>query len=385
MKNRMRLLTYSAISILAIFLVIMILGMSELRLSQDESNEKEMIARALMEIKSAALSTIMLDPLLVETNQVFKDAEVSIQHQAELVLAKEQNPQMRAEFEDVLKQWKQYDKSSRQLMDQATHHLDSSNESVVRFYHDSFKPLQFKIEKILQRVIEEANRADAIAKNDAMLVYWILFPLLILICIVVAGLMIVLQKAEGAIRDLAFLDPLTHLANRRQLLSRLEQSLAESNRNGMYGALLYLDMDKFKSLNDIMGHQYGDKFLCEVANRLKDCVRTEDTIARIGGDEFCILLENIGMDAGISGEKVRSAADKIIAALGRPYALNAHKYYSTASVGISLYHEPDSDVDVVLNQADSAMYEAKHAGGGTWRFYEQVSKFNMPLNPFSDG
>jgi diguanylate cyclase (GGDEF)-like protein len=359
--------------------------MSELRLSQDESNEKEMIARALMEIKSAALSTIMLDPLLVETNQVFKDAEVSIQHQAELVLAKEQNPQMRAEFEDVLKQWKQYDKSSRQLMDQATHHLDSSNESVVRFYHDSFKPLQFKIEKILQRVIEEANRADAIAKNDAMLVYWILFPLLILICIVVAGLMIVLQKAEGAIRDLAFLDPLTHLANRRQLLSRLEKSLAESNRNGMYGALLYLDMDKFKSLNDIMGHQYGDKFLCEVANRLKDCVRTEDTIARIGGDEFCILLENIGMDAGISGEKVRSAADKIIAALGRPYALNAHKYYSTASVGIYLYHEPDSDVDVVLNQADSAMYEAKHAGGGTWRFYEQVSKFNMPLNPFSDG
>ena len=98
MKNRMRLLTYSAISILAIFLVIMILGMSELRVSQDESNEKEMVARALMEIKSAALSTIMLDPLLVETNQVFKDAEVSIQHQAELILAKEQNPQMLAEF-----------------------------------------------------------------------------------------------------------------------------------------------------------------------------------------------------------------------------------------------------------------------------------------------
>jgi diguanylate cyclase (GGDEF)-like protein len=158
------------------------------------------------------------------------------------------------------------------------------------------------------------------------------------------------------------------------LLNRLEQSLAESKRNGMYGALLYLDMDKFKSLNDSLGHQYGDMFLCEVANRLKDCVRTEDTIARIGGDEFCILLENLDKDVGISGEKVKSAADKIIAALGRPYALNDHTYCSTASVGISFYHEPDSNVDSVLNKADSAMYEAKHAGGGTWRFYEQGSK-----------
>jgi diguanylate cyclase (GGDEF)-like protein len=375
MKNRMQLLTYSAISVLAIFLVTMILGMSELRLSQDESNEKEMVARALMEIKSAALSTIMLDPLLVETNQVFKDAEVSIQHQSELILAKEKNPQLRAQFEDALKQWQQYDKSSRQLMNQATHHLGSSNESVVRFYHESFKPLQTKIENLLQRVIEEANRANVEETRDAMLVYWILFPLLILICIVVAGLMIVLQKAEGAIRDLAFLDPLTQLANRRQLINRLEQSLAASKRNGMYGALLYLDMDKFKSLNDSMGHQYGDMFLCEVANRLKDCVRTEDTIARIGGDEFCIMLENIDNDAGLTGEMVKSAADKIIAALARPYALNSHKYYSTASVGISLYHGPDSNVDAVLNQADSAMYEAKHAGGGTWRFFEQVSKF----------
>lgn len=374
MKNHMRLLTYSAILVLAIFLVIMILGMSELRLSQDKSNEKEMVARVLMEIKSAALSTIMLDPLLVETNQVFKDAEISIQHQSELFFAKEQNPQMRAEFEVVLKLWQQYDKSSRQFMDQTTRHLGNSNKPVVRFYHESFKPLQTRIEQLLQRVIEEANRAAVVAKNDAKLVYWILFPLLILICIVVAGLMIVLQKAEGAIRDLAFLDPLTQLANRRQLLNRLEQSLAESKRNGMYGALLYLDMDKFKSLNDSMGHQYGDMFLCEVASRLKDCVRTEDTVARIGGDEFCILLGNLDKDIGISGEKVKSAADKIIAALGRLYALNAHKYYSTASIGISLYHEPDSNVDVVLNQADSAMYEAKQAGGGTWRLYKQVSQ-----------
>ena len=373
MKNRLRFLTYSAISILAIFLVIMILGMSELRLSQDESNEKEAVARALMEIKSSALSTIMLDPLLAETRQVFEDAEVSIQNQSELIFAQEQNPQLRAEFEDVLKLWQQYDKSSRLLMNQASHHRAGSNESVVRFYHESFKPLQTKIEKLLDRVIEEANRANVVEKRDAMLVYWILFPLLILICIVVAGLMIVLQKTEGAIRNLAFFDPLTQLANRRQLLNRLEQSLAESKRNGMYGALLYLDMDKFKSLNDSLGHQYGDMFLCEVASRLKDCVRTEDTIARIGGDEFCILLENLDKDVGISGEKVKSAADKIIAALGRPYSLNDHKYCSTASVGISFYHEPDSNVDSVLNKADSAMYEAKHAGGGTWRFYGQLS------------
>ena len=374
MKNRMRFLTYSAIWILATFLVIMVLGMSELRLSQDESNKKESVARALMEIKSAALSTIMLDPLLAETDQVFKDAEVSIQRQSELILAKEQNPQLRAEFEDVLKQWQQYDKSSRQFMVQATRHLDSSKESVVRFYHESFKPLQTKIEQLSQRLIEEADQANIVAKKDAMLVYWILFPLLILICIVVAGLMIVLQRAEGAIRNLAFLDPLTQLANRRQLLNRLEQSLAASKRNGMYGALLYLDMDKFKSLNDSMGHQYGDMFLCEVANRLKDCVRTEDTVARIGGDEFCIMLENIEKDAGLTCEMVKSAADKIVVALGKHYVLNAHKHYSTASVGISLYRGSDSDVDAVLNQADSAMYEAKRAGGGAWRFYEEIGK-----------
>ncbi len=168
------------------------------------------------------------------------------------------------------------------------------------------------------------------------------------------------QRAAAAeIENLAFYDTVTGLPNRRLLLDRLNHAMASSSRNGKEGALLFLDLDNFKTLNDSSGHAVGDIFLTMVAKRLKECVREVDTVARFGGDEFIVVLEDLKMqniEATVSAESV---ANKILVALHQPYLINNQQHYSGVSIGITLFNGNQSSTEELLKQADIAMYEAK--------------------------
>lgn len=614
MKSRLRSLVYVMVWLLSLFLLITILAVSGLLKSQETARELESKARAIMEMKASAISTIMLDPALPETRKVFSDAENSIRLQAD-ALRTISSAKPHADFITAMHQWSHYDEASRRLMADAAHKKgDESKAQVLALYHAAFKPLENTLNRLSTRLIAEADKASAVAREQSRIVFWFLLPLLILICSLVAILMVVMQRQEartraildtaveaimqvdengyimeanpacehifghsrdelvganvrslmpasfleqneaklirampvgrgkpggkslevqglrkdgstfpaeitigetriggrrvfmGVVKDIterkraeqelriaaitfethegiiitdaekyimranhaftavtgytsedvigkkasilrsgqhppefyeemnrmlashgywkgeicnrkkngdlyygwltitsvtddhgarthyvgtiadisahkeaeqeilnmAYYDPLTQLANRRQLHERLEQSLAASKRDGRYGALLYLDMDRFKTLNDTLGHQYGDMLLCEVARRLQQCVRTEDTVARLGGDEFCVMFENLDTDEQEACTKASIAAEKIVHALGEPYDLADQRHDSSASIGVALYRGGNSED--VINRADTAMYEAKHAGKGTWRLATQAAQ-----------
>lgn len=182
-----------------------------------------------------------------------------------------------------------------------------------------------------------------------------------------------LKVAESEIHNLAFYDPLTSMPNRRLLLNRLEKACSTSKRSGQHGALLMIDLDHFKTLNDTLGHDVGDHLLIEVANRLGECIREGDTAARLGGDEFIVMLENLGRDAEGAGVQAEIVAEKIRFELARPYMLNGDtEYFRSASVGISLFYGHDKTADVLLKQADIALYKAKDAGRNTIRFFDNA-------------
>ncbi len=183
------------------------------------------------------------------------------------------------------------------------------------------------------------------------------------------------RKAQETIRNMAFFDTLTGLPNRRLLLDRLHQALALSARNGRYGALLFIDLDKFKQLNDTHGHDMGDRLLVEVARRLQACVREGDTVARLAGDEFVVMLEELDGTADAAARQVDIVAGKIVDQLGRPYALEAIEHRASASVGIALFHDKQPSPDELIKRADLAMYQAKAAGRNTWRFFEPGPSF----------
>lgn len=185
------------------------------------------------------------------------------------------------------------------------------------------------------------------------------------------------RQAEQTMRHLAFYDPLTQLPNRRLLMDRLEQALTSSLRNGQYGALLYLDLDNFKKLNDTLGHNYGDLLLKKVAERLKSCIRKEDTVARLGGDEFVVMLESLNDQTEQTVRRTKLIGDKIVAALGRPYLLNGHRYHASCSVGVALFHGGESRLDSLFTQADTAMYAAKKAGRNTLRFFDPAMQATL--------
>ena len=178
------------------------------------------------------------------------------------------------------------------------------------------------------------------------------------------------RDAEQTIRHLAFYDPLTQLPNRRLLMDRLEHALLASTRSKHFGALLYLDMDYFKNLNDTKGHQYGDLLLQQVAERLKSAVREEDTVARLGGDEFVIMLENLDQNADHAAIQAKQVGDKVVAILNEPSTLNGYEYYPSCSIGIALFHGDTSQLDTLLTQADTSMYEAKKSGRNTLKFFD---------------
>ena len=178
------------------------------------------------------------------------------------------------------------------------------------------------------------------------------------------------KQAEEEIRNLAFYDALTQLPNRRLLLDRLNLALSVSARSLSYGALLFLDMDRFKVLNDTLGHDYGDLLLIEVAQRIKGCVREVDTVARLGGDEFVILIEELGRDYAEASQRVALIAEKIRVSLAEPYQLKDNVHRSSPSIGVSLYRGSSEPVEVLLKQADMAMYQVKESGRNAVRFFD---------------
>lgn len=170
------------------------------------------------------------------------------------------------------------------------------------------------------------------------------------------------KRLEEELREHAFHDPLTQLPNRRLLLDRMEQAIYASKRQSSYVAVLYLDLNKFKQLNDTHGHDVGDKLLIEVAQRLKRTIRETDTVARLGGDEFVVLLEGLSAKSGQVETYVNFVADKIRHVLNEEYILGSIHYLGSASVGIKLVSENDEDPEQILKAADAAMYEEKSAG-----------------------
>ncbi len=185
------------------------------------------------------------------------------------------------------------------------------------------------------------------------------------------------KQNEAEINNLAFFDPLTQLPNRRLLLDRLRHSVASVARTSGQGAVLFIDLDHFKTINDTQGHAVGDMLLCEVARRLNACVREGDTVARLGGDEFVVMLENLSESAGDAVAQASAAGEKILAALNQPYVLGNFSYHSTSSIGISLFRGREATVDDLLKRSDMAMYEAKMAGRNTLRFFDPAMQWAL--------
>lgn len=174
---------------------------------------------------------------------------------------------------------------------------------------------------------------------------------------------------EEEIRSIAFYDPLTALPNRRLLLERLQRALKLARRNGQHGALLYVDVDNFKRINDAHGHHAGDLLLQEIARRLSRVVRESDTVARIGGDEFVIVLEQLHADPALASTEARQIAAKALLSMAQPYDLEGLTWQASGSIGIALFDPAEVDLDVLMRQADEAMYQAKHAGKNTVQLY----------------
>ena len=177
------------------------------------------------------------------------------------------------------------------------------------------------------------------------------------------------KKVEDEVMNLAFYDPLTQLPNRRLLRDRLEQAMAASRRNEKFGALLFIDLDNFKTLNDTRGHDTGDQLLVQAAQRLTACVRKTDTTARLGGDEFVVILEDLSRDMADAAIQIQAVGEKILAVLNQPYQFGNYTHNSTASIGVTLFANHQESIDDLLKWADLAMYQSKAAGRNTLRFF----------------
>lgn len=178
------------------------------------------------------------------------------------------------------------------------------------------------------------------------------------------------KAAEREIQYLAFYDHLTGLPNRQLLRDRLQHALAVEARRSQVGALLFIDVDNFKTLNDTLGHAIGDLFLQQLARRLQACLRKGDTLARLGGDEFVIVLENLAATPNEAAALAKVVSEKILAGFAAPFHLNEYVHHSTASIGITLFNDRPATQDELLQRADLAMYQAKAQGRNTLRFFD---------------
>jgi len=182
------------------------------------------------------------------------------------------------------------------------------------------------------------------------------------------------QELQAQMHDLAFYDTLTKLPNRRLLLDRLSKALVTCVRTRRHGALMFLDLDHFKSLNDLHGHDTGDQLLVEVANRILGCIREQDSAARFGGDEFVVMLEGLAENLAEAVTQTEAVAEKIRAALAQPYLLKRDdeeiSHHCSSSIGVSVFREPNETLEQLLKWTDMAMYRAKDAGRDAIRFFD---------------
>ena len=176
--------------------------------------------------------------------------------------------------------------------------------------------------------------------------------------------------AEQKIQHLAFYDTLTNLPNRRLLRDRLQKAITLCGRNGMYGALIFLDLDDFKNVNDLYGHQVGDELLCHVAERLTKTLREQDTVARLGGDEFVILLEGLESDADAAGTQVEHIGIKLLHALRQSYIVGGQHFNNSTSLGVVMFNDAHHTVDELMQHADLSMYNSKASGKNALSFYD---------------
>jgi diguanylate cyclase (GGDEF)-like protein/PAS domain S-box-containing protein len=178
------------------------------------------------------------------------------------------------------------------------------------------------------------------------------------------------KAAQNEIEHLAFYDPLTRLPNRLLLMDRLQQAMAVSTRTSSTGALFFIDLDHFKTLNDTRGHDRGDLLLQQVAKRIVSCVQESDTVARLGGDEFVIMLEGLSENLPEAAAQAETLGEQILTAFSTPFLLADHEYFGTASIGVTLFQDHQDSVNDLLRRADLAMYHAKDSGRNTIRFFD---------------
>ncbi|KRD55753.1 diguanylate phosphodiesterase [Acidovorax sp. Root275] len=185
------------------------------------------------------------------------------------------------------------------------------------------------------------------------------------------------KRAEARTHQLAYFDALTGLPNRRMLLDRMEHALFSAQQTAQVGAVLYIDLDNFKQINDARGHTLGDTLLMQVAHRLTQQLRPGDTVARLGGDEFVVLAHNVASDMEAAGRQALLVAEEIRTALEAPYTIDTHLYSTTGSIGITLFPKRGEGVEDLLREADTAMYRAKDLGRNRIRFYEAAMQADV--------
>ncbi len=180
------------------------------------------------------------------------------------------------------------------------------------------------------------------------------------------------KQAEVRIHELAFLDPLTRLPNRRLLLDSLDEALADSARSGSHGAMLFIDLDHFKMLNDTLGHQAGDLLLIEVAARLSANLRSGDAVARFGGDEFVVLAQNLGRSRRAAERSAGEIATGVLGCFDQPCRIADRALRTTPSIGVAIFVGADISPDEIMRRADVAMYETKRGGRNGFRLFRST-------------
>ncbi len=185
------------------------------------------------------------------------------------------------------------------------------------------------------------------------------------------------QKAQREIENFAYYDVLTGFSNHRLLIDRFQQAVLTSDRTQTYFALIFVDLDHFKALNDIKGHDIGDQLLVKVANRIKNTILAGDTVARLSGDEFIVMIENFDIKQNTAYGQASEVAQKILLELNKSYFFDMFVFNTTASLGVTLFNDAQFSFEDHLRHADNAMYQSKAAGRNTYRFYDKVTQAEL--------
>ena len=185
------------------------------------------------------------------------------------------------------------------------------------------------------------------------------------------------KKAQQEIENIAYYDVLTGLPNRRLLIDRFQRAVVNAKRLKSYCALIFIDIDHFKTINDTKGHDVGDQLLIEVSKRIQATIRAGDSLARLSGDEFILIIENLDRYQNIAYHQASEVLQKMLIELNRPYILDMFEFNTTASLGVTLFSNDEFDFEDHLRHADTAMYQAKAAGRNTYRFYDQLTQQSL--------